>query len=265
MRKKLLMVSPTDIPAFILAGGLGTRLREVVCDRPKALATVNGRPFLQYLLEQLADNGISRVVLGTGYLGEQIENAFGKRHRGMEILYSREPEPLGTGGALRHALPLLDGEELLVMNGDSFCDFDYHAFRSFHREKRGSMTLCLAQEPEIARYGAVKVDQGGRITEFAEKGAVSGGGAINAGIYLLRRAVIEGIPAGRAVSLEKEIIPELIGAGLFGFRTRGRFIDIGIPGDYRAAQEFFARGPATEVARPPCEPGATTGQGEAIA
>lgn len=226
---------------MILAGGLGTRLREVVCDKPKVLAAVNDRPFLQYLLDQLSQNGIGRVVLGTGYLGEQIESAFGNSYRGTRLVYSREPEPMGTGGALRHALPLLDSEELLVLNGDSFCDFDYRGFRALHREKGAPMSLCLAQVPDVARYGAVKVDAEGRILEFVEKGALSGAGLINAGIYLLRRAVIESVPAGRAVSLEKEVIPELIGAGLSGFRTRGRFIDIGVPEDYRAAQEFFAK------------------------
>jgi len=240
-RKNFPMIPSADITAIILAGGLGTRLREVVCDRPKVLATVNERPFLQYLLDQLLENGIRQAVLGTGYMGEQVESAFGNQYRTLQLSYSREPRPLGTAGALRHALPLLGTEELLVLNGDSFCDFDYQGFRAFHRKKGASMSLCLARVPDVARYGAVQVDQQGRITDFVEKGALAGAGSINAGIYLLKRAVIESVPAAGAVSLEKEVIPELIGAGLFGFRTRGRFIDIGVPEDYKAAQEFFAR------------------------
>lgn len=233
------MAPGSDITAIILAGGLGTRLRDVVSDRPKVLAKVNERPFLQYLFDQLTESGIRQTVVCTGYLGGQIEETFGPSYRELRLAYSLEPQPLGTAGALRHALPLLDTEELLVLNGDSFCDFDYRGFRAFHREKGGLISLCLVEVPDVGRYGAVRLEPGGRVTEFVEKGALGGAGAINAGIYLLRRSVVEAIPAGRAVSLEKEVIPQLIGKGLFGFRTQGRFIDIGVPEDYRAAQEFF--------------------------
>lgn len=229
-----------DITAVILAGGLGSRLRDVVSDRPKVLAEVNGRPFLDYLLERLSSCGIRRSVLCTGYLAEQIERCFGSSYDGMHLTYSRETTPLGTGGALRLALPLIEGERIILLNGDSFCALDYGAFVRFHAEKAARMSLCLTRVPDISRYGAVKVAPDGAIAAFEEKGAACGAGSINAGIYLMERAVVEAIPAGGAVSLEKEVIPGLIGAGLFGFQSGGRFIDIGVPADYRAAQRFFA-------------------------
>lgn len=233
------MTRYSDITAVVLAGGLGTRLRGVVADRPKVLAPVKDRPFLDYLLAQLATSGIRRTVLCTGYLGEQIEELFGNRYREMELLYSREPEPLGTGGALRLALPLLESEQVLVLNGDSYCSLDHRSFFEFHADKRALLSLCLAEVADVSRYGAVRVDPDGAITEFEEKGAARGAGAINAGVYLVRRTVIEAIPPLMEVSLEREVIPGTIGGGLFGFNARGRFIDIGIPSDYQAAQQFF--------------------------
>src|ERR671910_3457055 len=122
----------SDLSVAVLAGGLGTRLRPVVSDRPKALAEIHGRPFLAYLLDQLSTAGCSRVVLCTGHLGEQIERAFDKRYRNLQISYSRETRPLGTGGALRLALPDLLSDPVLVMNGDSFCATDLTSVRDWH-------------------------------------------------------------------------------------------------------------------------------------
>jgi len=233
----------SDITAVILAGGLGTRLRGVVSDRPKVLAEINGRPFLGYLLDQLSASGISRTVLCTGYLGEQVENSFGDSYRGMPLSYSREEQPLGTGGALRLALPLIGTGEAMVLNGDSFCALDHRAFHDFHAEKLATMSLCLTGVADVSRYGAVRLDRRGTILDFEEKGAASGAGTINAGIYLISRKVVETIAPEAVVSLEKEVIPGLIGSGLYGFNSRGRFIDIGIPADYQAAQLFFSCAP----------------------
>jgi NDP-sugar pyrophosphorylase family protein len=235
------MTRYSDITAVILAGGLGTRLRGVVCDKPKVLAEVNNRPFIQYLLDQLSASGIRRTVLCTGYLGDQIEKTFGAGYEQMRLAYSREPEPLGTGGALRLALPLLETEQVMVLNGDSYCSLDHTIFFDFHAEKLASMSLCLTEVADVSRYGAVQVDRDGRILKFEEKGVRSGAGAINAGIYLIGRPLIEAIPPKAAVSLEKDVIPTAISAGLFGFNSGGRFIDIGIPSDYEAAQHFFTR------------------------
>lgn len=229
------------VRAAILAGGLGTRLRSVVPDRPKVLAEVNGRPFIAYLLDQLHAEGVEAVVLCTGYKGEQVEQLLGSSYRGLALYYSREAEPLGTGGALRLALPQLPAENVLVMNGDSFCDAQLRPFAGWHLERQSPATLLLSQCEDTRRFGRVDLDEQGNILQFQEKAAVSGPGWINAGIYLLRRTVIEAIPMGRAVSIEREVFPGWIGKGLSGWRSEGSLRDIGVPDAYAEAQGEFAR------------------------
>jgi D-glycero-alpha-D-manno-heptose 1-phosphate guanylyltransferase len=246
----------SDVTGAILAGGLGTRLRSVVSDRPKVLAPVRGKPFLAHLLDQLLEAGVGRVVLLTGYRGEQIQEAFGDQYRELALAYSIEPAPLGTAGALRFALsqlfpasaPGTNGalHGVLVLNGDSYCDADFTKFRAFHEQQRGDASLVLAQVPDTSRFGKVEVGPNHRLQRFLEKQAAGGSGWINAGIYLLNRELIEQIPAGRAVSIEREMFPEwLRNRNLLGFRSEGAFLDIGTPESYQAAEEFLARlGPA---------------------
>jgi D-glycero-alpha-D-manno-heptose 1-phosphate guanylyltransferase len=223
----------------ILAGGLGTRLLPVVSDRPKVLAEIHGRPFLAYLLDRLADAGSSRVVLCTGHLGDQIEQAFGKRYRTLQISYSRDRRPLGTGGALRLALPYLLSDPVLVMNGDSFCATDLTSFWNWHATRGSRATMLLCEVPNTQRYGSVKINHDGAITQFAEK-KQGGSGLINAGVYLLSRRVIDLIPEDTGVSLEHNVFPALMNQGLYGYQQRGRFLDIGTPEDFAAAEQFFA-------------------------
>lgn len=218
--------------AIILAGGLGTRLRDVVSDRPKVLAEVNGTPFLSFLLDKVADAGVRKVVLCTGYMASLVVNAFGNSYRGMELVYSEESEPLGTGGAIRQALPLTDSDPLLVMNGDSYCSADLSVFRRQHADSCSIASLLLTQVEDSSRYGIVETDQVGAVTSFREKDERTGPDLINAGIYLLSREVVRAIPATGAVSLERELFPGLIGKGLHGFCQPSEFIDIGIPSDY---------------------------------
>lgn len=229
----------SDLSVAVLAGGLGTRLLPVVSDRPKALAEIHGRPFLQYLLDQLSSAGCSRVVLCTGYLGEQIEQAFGKRYKNLQISYSRETRPLGTGGALRLALPHLLSDPVLVMNGDSFCATDLASLWAWHCNRGSQGTMLLAKVPNTERYGSVKISPDGAVTQFVEK-KQAGSGSINAGVYLLSRQVIDSIPDDAAVSLEHDVFPALISHGLCGYQGRGRFLDIGTPEDFAAAEQFFA-------------------------
>lgn len=234
------MTDLENITAVILAGGLGTRLREIVADRPKVLADVNGRPFLAFLLDRLADAGIRRVVLCTGYMAELVRDTFGESYRDMNLHYSQEDSPLGTGGALRLALPLISSDPVLVMNGDSFCDADLAQFARRHRAVAAQSSLALVQVEDVARYGAVAVDEPGAVKSFTEKGSRSGGGLINAGIYLLARQIIESIAPDKIVSLEREVFPGLIGKGLYGFLQSARFIDIGVPDEYRRSQTFIS-------------------------
>lgn len=235
------------LTAAILAGGLGTRLRPVVCDRPKALAEVHGRPFLSYVLDQLAAAGLARVALCTGHMGEQVRAVFGDRRDGMELIYSREAAPLGTGGALRLALPHLSSDPVLVMNGDVFCGIDPGDFYDWHLSRGAAATLAIVRAGEAARYGRVGVNAAGEIVHFAEKCAGPDTAWINAGIYLLDRYLIAGIDPRRMVSLEREVFPRWIGKGLYGYSCNGGFLDIGTPESYSEARKFFAAVAAPEA------------------
>jgi NDP-sugar pyrophosphorylase family protein len=230
----------SEVTAVILAGGLGTRLRPVVADRPKVLAEVSGRPFLAYLLDQLVQVGLTDVVLCTGYLGEQVEAAFRKKYHSLHLSYSKEPVFLGTGGALRLALPLLKSDSALVMNGDSFCGADLTAFWLWHLLQKANCTLLLSEATDRTRYGRVAVDGKGRVVRFIEKDGHGELGWINAGIYLIRREFLLAIPEGGPVSLEREVFPSWVGRGLFAYMGQGRFIDIGIPEAYAEAGKVLA-------------------------
>ena len=223
--------------AAILAGGLGTRLRPVVADRPKALARVAERPFVAFLLDQLEAAGVRDVVLLTGHRAEQVRDELGDRHGSMRLRYSPEREPLGTAGAVRLALPMIDSESLLLLNGDSFCEADLDAIGRFHAPE--TCSLVLAQVEDSERYGQVEADEEGTIHGFREKGTSLGPAWINAGVYLLSRSIVKMIPPNRAVSLEREVFPRLVREGLLrGFRQEGPFIDIGTPDSYARAEAF---------------------------
>jgi NDP-sugar pyrophosphorylase family protein len=226
--------------AVVLAGGLGTRLRSVVADRPKVLAEVRGKPFLAFLFDELDRLGLRHVVICSGYLGEQLVAAFGDTYRGLSLEYSLESAPLGTAGALRLALPYFRSETCLVMNGDSFCEADLGAFWDQHQFKNAAATILLTHVPDSSRYGKVALDEDGLVTKFEEKSAAGGPGWVNGGIYLLRTALLSAIAPGVAVSLERSSFPAWIGHGLYGAKLGGRFIDIGTPESYSSAQEFFS-------------------------
>lgn len=233
-----------EVTAAILAGGLGTRLRSVVPDKPKVLATVRGRPFIEYLLDQLASEGVKSVVLCTGYLGDQVEALLGTNYQDIKLRYSHEPSPLGTGGALRLALPTLESDPVLVLNGDSYCHTRLDDLAAWHAAQNAQATILLTKTDDTRRYGRVRVNDEGRILQFEEKAATSGPGWINGGIYLIRRELINTIPTHVAVSLEREVFPNWIGRGLLGFRSNGCLWDIGVPDAYaRANNEFNPTSP----------------------
>ena len=229
-----------EITAVILAGGLGTRLRPVITNCPKCLAEVNGKPFLTFLLNQIAFTGIKHVVLCIGHLGEQVKSTFGTNYRNLSLEYSQETELLGTGGALRLALPLLKSRTVLVLNGDSYCDLNLEDFWHWHNQQHTPVSLALAMVENVSRYGQVRTNDDGRVTEFVEKGQAQGAGWINAGIYLLDYSMITFIPDGQVISLEKDIFPNWIQKGLSGYRSPGRLLDIGTPESYAQAELFFA-------------------------
>ena len=224
---------------FILCGGLGTRLRSVLSDRPKSMAPVAGVPFLEILLHRLRLQGVREVVLGTGYMAEKIEDYFQDGGRlGLSIRYSRESEPLGTGGALKLAEVELS-DPVAVLNGDSYVEWDLAAAWRLFQDKKPAAIMVLQTVPDIGRYGSVTLDPEGRVIEFVEKGTRTGAGLINAGVYLLRRETVHGLPEGTAVSLERDVFPGLLEAGVYGLIADGLFIDIGIPSDLERAQTLL--------------------------
>ena len=224
--------------AILLCGGMGTRLRSVVSDRPKPMADICGKPFLQYLLEMLRDKGITEVIFALGYMGEMIEEYFQDGSAfGLKIAYSYEEEPLGTGGAIRHALPKILEEEVLVLNADTYFPMDYQGLLRFHQENDGDFSLATRVVPDISRYGAVRRDAAGRILVWNEKLGDGGqplAGEINGGIYVMKKSLIAEIPEGKQ-SLEQDCIPKWLSEGkrIFGLPFEGYFMDIGIPKDYQ--------------------------------
>jgi len=225
--------------AMVLCGGAGTRLRSVVADRPKPLAPIGCEPFLFRVLDQLAAAGCRQAILCSGHLGEQIERECGGEHAGVELLYSRETEPLGTGGAMVAALPLVESEDVVVVNGDSFTDLYLGAFVARARAEQVDVAMVAVQVADRSAFGAVELDDSDRVTRFCEKG-VRGPGLVNAGIYWLPRQTIAAFPDG-ACSFEHDILPGLVERGVFADKTSGGFVDIGTPASYAAAEKFFAR------------------------
>jgi len=229
-----------NLTAAILVGGLGTRLRSVISDRQKVIAPVAGRPFLFRLLDQLADAGLRRVVLCAGHKAGDVIAAIGNSYRNMVVRYSPEETPLGTAGALRHALPLLDSDPVLAMNGDSFCEVDLAALYRAHQRHQANGTLVVVSARDTSAGGCVVFDKQNVIQRFDEKQSSASPGWISAGIYLLGRAVLESVPVNRPVSIERETFPAWIGRGLHAFPVEGRFLDIGTPDAYLLAQAQFS-------------------------
>jgi len=225
----------------VLAGGLGTRLRDTIADKQKVIADVSGRPFLEYVLDQVAENGFTRTTLCIGYMAHQVEEHFGAQYNGLELTYSREHALLGTAGALRFALPQLKSKTILVLNGDSFCQTDLKKFLAFHEHRQAKASVLLTRMEDTKRYGRVNIDESDRLTSFEEKGVQHCAGWINAGIYLLNAELIKVLPLGRNISLERDVFPDWVGKNFFGYcQPNTTFIDIGTANSYREAQRLFS-------------------------
>lgn len=223
-----------------MAGGYGNRLRSVVQDRSKVVAEVAGRPFLHYLLRQLQQAGLQKIVLCTGYLSKSVKSAIDADCAASMISYSEEDQPLGTGGALRLALPLITSDTVLVLNGDSYCGVDLKQFVRHHHSSRARASMLLTRVADTSRYGTVTLRDGGEIEAFVEKDSSHGPGFINAGVYLLPQDLLQSIAGQRKVSLERDIFPKLLGQGFYGYyEADACFIDIGTPESYAQAQAFF--------------------------
>jgi D-glycero-alpha-D-manno-heptose 1-phosphate guanylyltransferase len=219
---------------IVLAGGFGTRLRQVVPDLPKPMAPVAGRPFLEILLAALGAKGFRRLVLSLGYKSEIIVAHFGDRFAGMDLVYEIEDRPLGTGGAVRRALARCRFDHTYVLNGDTYLDLEAGEIEAQWQAERVPL-IVAAEVPDTARYGRL-ITAGGRVTGFLEKGA-AGHGLINAGCYVFPVDIARNFPDAEAFSLEQDFLTSAVDHSSFHcFVSRGQFIDIGVPEDYARAQ-----------------------------
>lgn len=218
--------------AIILAGGLGTRLREVLADKPKPLAPIRGRPFLDLLLDQLQGK-VERVILAVGYKAEAIKGQYGSK----QLLFSEEKTPLGTGGALKQALTFAKGSPVLVLNGDSYFDIRFDDFFAFHQRLDADVTLACRAVEDVSRYGSLQIDKEGKIIAFQEKKPLKEPGWINGGIYLIHPPLLH--PFSGVFSLEKDFFPSLLKKKMFAYLSSEKFIDIGTKESYLKAQEIL--------------------------
>lgn len=229
--------------AIILAGGLGTRLRNAVPDLPKCMAPVAGKPFLSWLVEYSIAEGVENFIFALGYKSESFESflrdqfpkwrAQGHPHIGYGL--SVESEPLGTGGAIRLACSHVSADTVMVMNGDTLFRVDAAGLARFHADKKASCTLCLKPMRHFDRYGVVELDAGGRIGAFREKQHYEEG-LINGGVYALDVPRFLGEPLPEKFSFENWLERPAPNRDLYGLIQDGYFIDIGIPEDYERAQ-----------------------------
>lgn len=229
-----------NVTPVVLAGGRGTRLHAIVSDRPKVMAVVRGRPFITYIMDQLIEAGFKKVIFCVGYLAETMIGILGYEYRNLSIKYSQEPHALGTGGAVKHALPLIETSHILLMNGDSFIDVDLRDFLVSHFEKKFDVSMVLSEVSDISRYGAVKINDDQVVTDFIEKSAEIKSGWVNAGIYLFSRKLVdEFIQVNIFHSLEKELLPTLLQKiTVGGYCCKSKLIDIGTPESYRIAENY---------------------------
>ena len=214
--------------AIILAGGFGTRLKHVVSDVPKPMAPINNKPFLEYIFEDLNKKGVTNVVLAVGYMKEKIEEYFKYQYKNIEISYSEENSPLGTGGAIKKAVLKCREENIFIINGDTFYDVNLEKMRKFHIENKSSLTIAVKEMENFDRYGSLIIENN-KIIKFEEKKPMSKG-KINGGIYLIKKNIFQGIEE-ESFSFEKEIL-ENEKTEKYAYESNGYFIDIGIPEDY---------------------------------
>lgn len=231
---------PMTIEAIILAGGKGTRLSSVVSDRPKPMAIVAGRPFVEWLVLQLRSQGVHHIVFCTGHLADQIKTHFGNGARwGLEISYSHEHAPLGTGGAARLAIDQTNSPNVLLLNGDSYCKFNLVELRQAAEIHSNACVMTVSKVPDASRFGSVVVAERGIVQSFIEKGATNGPGCINSGVYLISRSILMALPKNQPISLERDVFPTLINNGLVAQSSTGTFLDIGTPESYQIASSYL--------------------------
>jgi NDP-sugar pyrophosphorylase family protein len=218
--------------AVILAGGRGTRLGAITDTVPKPMLPIDGHPFIEYLVWQLQGFGVGTIVISSGYRGEAIRSYFGSGERwGTEIRYSVEESPLGTGGGLRLAAQLVEDERFLLLNGDSVCEVDCRALLEAISDDVPA-AMALTRVADGSRYGSVDLNAEGRVMAFLQNDPTARPALVNAGVYALTRQVVDLIPSAGPSSLERDVMPSLLGR-IQGIVSNGFFVDIGLPETYR--------------------------------
>lgn len=222
---------------IVLAGGLGTRLRSALPDTPKVMAPVAGHPFLYYVLKWLERNNVTRVILSLGYMSEEVTDWCSRFQGAMELVYSIESEPLGTGGAIAEAIQKAVNDEVFIVNGDTFFNVDLDSMMKNHRNHDAELTLALKPMKSFDRYGTVIVDESLKITGFEEKGPHNKG-LINGGVYVINRDCLNDLGLPEKFSFETDFLESYFNRiDMYGLVQDTYFIDIGIPDDYRRAQK----------------------------
>jgi mannose-1-phosphate guanylyltransferase len=222
------------VQAVILVGGEGTRLRPLTSTVPKPVVPLVDRPFLVYMLEWLKRHGIEDIVLAMGYLPTAVRNVLGDGSAyGVRLRYVEEPDPRGTAGALKFAESLLE-ERFLMLNGDVLADIDLTAQIAQHEATGATGTLALVPVDDPSAYGLVRLDEDNQVREFVEKPSSDqiDTNLISAGAYVLERSILDLVPPDKNVSIEREIWPQLVGNGLYGFPADAYWLDIGTPERY---------------------------------
>ena len=236
MKSKSLLNDQLD--CLILAGGLGSRFVKVQKNKPKCMALINGKPFIDLLIDQYINLGINRFILCVGHLKDYIIDHLSKRSD-CEIIFSIESKKLDTAGAIKNAEEFLVNQKHLVINGDSFCEISLINLLQHHNNKKSLATIVVTKMSDTKDYGSVTFDNNNKITCFDEK--IEGNyGFVNAGLYLLSNEILNYLPKGKKFSIEKEFFPMIINNHCYAFISESKLIDIGTPERYKLANDYFA-------------------------
>lgn len=228
-----------NIDVVILCGGLGKRLRSMIDDRPKSLAEINGVAFLDILIQYVSSFGLKRFILCSGYMGDTIRKHYQRISGALEIVFSQEKEPLGTGGAIKYAQTLIQSSPFLVLNGDSFCKLDLSDFYKFHQNKKAVLSVALSKPGDDQNSGVAILDCKKRIVKFNEKAKSVKSSRCSAGIYFMEREIFQLMGRSKVFSLEYDLFPALAGKDCYGYYCKNDFIDIGTPQNLKKVADFL--------------------------
>jgi D-glycero-alpha-D-manno-heptose 1-phosphate guanylyltransferase len=233
----------SEVDMVILCGGLGTRLRSTIGESQKTMATVGEEPFLNFVLRYLKAQGFYRIILAIGYQADQVEQYYRKNNLGLEIEFSREETPLGTGGAIKNAQRHVKSQPFFAMNGDCFSPLAYQDFLNFHLARKSSATLSVVKIADSRDYGTISLGAHDAILGFEEKKDVAGGGLVNVGAYCFNKEILAMMPSGK-FSIERDFFPLLpaqLQERFCGFVVETEFLDIGTPDRYSKAEELIRK------------------------